>query len=129
MLSKCFFLEWKSMDYIQIKIHINSTKSHLYISNDPHRNSSMADYPIASGEQLRAYLRALRKTRGMTQQDLANRLGVTRPRVWKIEQAPGDVTLTNLLSVLTALGVQLTIHDPQDSPQTAAIPKSHGSWE
>jgi transcriptional regulator with XRE-family HTH domain len=89
----------------------------------------MANYPIANGEQLRAYLRALRKTRGMTQQDLANRLGVTRPRVWKIEQAPGDVTLTNLLSVLTALGVQLTVHDPQDSPQDKAIPTPHGRWE
>lgn len=89
----------------------------------------MGDYPIANGEQLRAYLRALRKTRGMTQQDLANRLGVTRPRVWKIEQAPGDVTLTNLLSVLAALGVQLTIHDPQESTQNAAIPTSHGHWE
>ncbi|MFN8800768.1 MAG: helix-turn-helix domain-containing protein [Gemmatimonas sp.] len=89
----------------------------------------MADYPIANGEQLRAYLRALRKTRGMTQQDLANRLGVTRPRVWTFEQAPGEVSLSALLSVLTALGVQLTIHDPQAPPQDAAIPTPRGSWD
>lgn len=117
------------MRFYKFKKHIDLIKRHLYISAYRNLDSSMADYPIANGEQLRAYLRALRKTRGMTQQDLANRLGVTRPRVWKIEQAPGDVTLTNLLSVLTALGVQLTVHDPQDSPQQVAIPTPHGSWE
>lgn len=88
----------------------------------------MADYSIGSGEQLRAYLKALRKMRGMTQQDLADRLGVTRPRVWKIEQSPADVTLVNLLSVLTALGVQLTIHDPNEAKQDTPIPRPHGSW-
>ncbi|WP_353268233.1 helix-turn-helix domain-containing protein [Gemmatimonas sp.] len=88
----------------------------------------MPDYPIGSGDQLRAYLKALRKTRGMTQQDLADRLGVTRPRVWKIEQSPGDVTLANLLAVLTALGVELSIHDPQETNQKAPIPTPFGSW-
>ena len=117
------------MSFYSLKKHITLTKRHLYISINRNPDYSMADYPIANGEQLRAYLRALRKTRGMTQQDLASRLGVTRPRVWKIEQAPGDVTLTNLLSVLTALGVQLTIHDPQAPPQDAAIPTPRGSWE
>ncbi len=89
----------------------------------------MANFPIGSGEQLRAYLKALRKMRGMTQQDLADRLGVTRPRVWKIEQSPGDVTLTNLLSVFTALGVQLTLHDPGDAKRDPQIPTPRGSWK
>lgn len=88
----------------------------------------MADYAIASEEQLRAYLRALRETRGMTQQELADRLGVSRPRVSKIERSPGDVTMANLLPVLTALGVQLTIHDPSRQGKQPAIPTPQGSW-
>lgn len=88
----------------------------------------MADYAIGNGEQLHAYLRALRKTRGLTQQDLADRLGVARPRVSKIERFPGDVTLGNLLPVLRALGVQLIIRDPNDQEKNSAIPTPHGSW-
>lgn len=88
----------------------------------------MKDYAIGSEEQLHAYLRALRETRGLTQQDLADRLGVARPRVSKIERSPGDVTLGNLLQVLRALGVQLTIRDPNDQEKSVAIPTPQGSW-
>lgn len=88
----------------------------------------MADYAIGSGEQLQAQLRALRETRGLTQQELADRLGVTRSRVSKIERSPGDVTLANLLPVLTALGVQLTIRDLGRPENNAVIPTPQGSW-
>ncbi|MCA0375787.1 MAG: helix-turn-helix domain-containing protein [Gemmatimonadetes bacterium] len=88
----------------------------------------MAEYAIGSGEQLHTYLRALRKARGLTQQDLADRLGVARPRVSKIERSPGDVSVGNLLSVLRALGVQLTIRDPNEPERSATIPTPHGSW-
>ncbi|WP_396213865.1 helix-turn-helix domain-containing protein [Gemmatimonas sp.] len=88
----------------------------------------MADYTIGNIEQLQAYLQALRKTQGLTQQDLADRLGVSRPRVSKIERSPGDVTLGNLLPVLTALGVQLMIRDPNNAEKNADIPTPYGSW-
>ncbi len=88
----------------------------------------MADYPIVTSDQLRGYLKAVRQTRGMTQQQLADRLGVTRPRVWKIEQSPGDVTLDNLLLVLTALGVHLTlrVEDEPTSPMDGS--RGGGDW-
>lgn len=88
----------------------------------------MADYPIHTSDQLRGYLKAVRQTRRMTQQQLADRLGVTRPRVWKIEQDPGDVTLDNLLLVLTALGVHLTLRvEGEPAPPTDG-PREGGDW-
>lgn len=88
----------------------------------------MADYPIHTSEQLRSYLKSLRQTRQLTQQQLADRLGVTRPRVWKIEQAPGDVTLDNLLRVLTALGVELTLRVDDEGTLSADGPRAPGDW-
>lgn len=88
----------------------------------------MADHPIRTSDQLRSYLKALRQTRHMTQQQVADRLGVTRPRVWKIEDAPGVVTLDNLLHVLTALGAQLIFRVEDDPIPVADSSLSHGDW-
>ncbi len=88
----------------------------------------MADYPIHTSDQLRGYLKAIRQRRRMTEQQLADRLGVTRPRVWKIEHDPGNVTLGNLLHVLTALGVDLTLRVEDEPTLSADASQSGGDW-
>lgn len=69
------------------------------------------DYPINFADQLAQHLRAFRKSRGLTQAQLAMLLGVTQSRVADIETNPGKVSLENLLKVLAALDVRVLLRD------------------
>jgi len=46
-----------------------------------------------------------RKLRGLTQAQLADRAGVSRSMIVRLEQADGGVSIENLLRVLRALGL------------------------
>lgn len=82
------------------------------------------DYPVAIVSQLQQYLRSLRKSRGMTQTDLAKRLGVVQSRVADIEAHPGSVSVEQLLQILALLNAQLVVRDAQ--PVAAEIKASAG---
>jgi len=69
------------------------------------------DYPVALSTQLRQHLRSLRKARGLTQADLAGRLGVVQSRVADIEADPSAVSVEQLFKVLTVLNAQLVVRD------------------
>lgn len=69
------------------------------------------DYPIHFADQLSRHLKAFRKTRGLTQVQLAKILGVTQSRVADIERDPKKVSLENVLKVLAALEVRMMLHD------------------
>lgn len=57
----------------------------------------------------RGWIRAIREALGMTSKQLALRLGVSQPRVTKIEQAEGDgsITLNTLRRAAQAMDCQL----------------------
>ena len=69
------------------------------------------DYSINFADQLAHHLKAFRQSRGLTQAELAVRLGVTQSRIADIETNPGKVSLENLLKVLTALDIRLVLSD------------------
>lgn len=71
------------------------------------------DYPVSLAHQLRQLLRSLRKARGWTQADLAQRLGVVQSRVAAIERDPGAVSVEQLLHTLALLGAQMVVRDGQ----------------
>jgi HTH-type transcriptional regulator/antitoxin HipB len=73
------------------------------------------DYPLQLNSQLRQLLKSLRKTRHMTQAQLAQRLGVVQSRVADIEREPGSVSVDQLMNVLSALGAQLVIRETEPS--------------
>ena len=79
------------------------------------------DYPIAIIEQLKQYLRSLRKARGLTQADLAKRLGVGQSRIADIEANPGAVSVEQLLQVLARLNAQLVVRDGQTATDGAVV--------
>jgi HTH-type transcriptional regulator/antitoxin HipB len=79
------------------------------------------DYPVALIGQLKQYLRSLRKARGMTQADLAKRLGVGQSRIADIEANPGAVSVDQLLQVLARLNAQLVVRDGLSAPDGAAV--------
>ena len=87
-------------------------------------------YPILTAEQLPAYLRALRKSQGLTQRDLAERLGVSIARISTIEQNPGAVSLKQLMQLVHSLGARLTIETgTPDGPLVSTAPEQRrGEW-
>lgn len=69
------------------------------------------DFPIHLTSQLREHLRALRKTRGLTQAALGRLLGVGQARIAEIESNPGAVSVDQLMKVLSALRASLLLRD------------------
>ena len=69
------------------------------------------DYSLQLTSQLQQLLKSLRKSRKMTQHELAQRLGVVQSRVADIERNPGAVSVEQLLQVLAMLGAQLVVRD------------------
>lgn len=69
--------------------------------------------------QLSSHLRALRKARGMSQAALGRRLGLSQTRVARIEGDPLSVSVEQLLRVLAALGVQISL-EPMPTVQGTA---------
>jgi len=86
------------------------------------------DYPVALSTQLRQHLRSLRKARGLTQADLAARLGVVQSRVADIEADPSAVSVEQLFKVLTVLNAQLVVRDtaPKVGLTDQAVASSSG---
>lgn len=73
----------------------------------------MSDYPIQTDSQLPLLLRALRKSRHMSQTELAQRLGVAQQTISQMERNAATVTVQRLTKVLAILGAQLVLRDHQ----------------
>jgi HTH-type transcriptional regulator/antitoxin HipB len=87
------------------------------------------DYPVQLTSQLQQLLKSLRKSRQMTQAELARRLGVVQSRVADIERDPGAVSVAQLLQVLAMLGGQMVVRDSGSdatSQKSGAQLKGHG---
>jgi len=69
------------------------------------------DYSVQLASQLQQLLKSLRKSRKMTQAELARRLGVVQSRVADIERDPGAVSVEQLLQVLAMLGAQVVVRE------------------
>ena len=69
------------------------------------------DYPVQLSSQLQQLLKSLRKSRQLTQAELARRLGVVQSRIADIERDPGAVSVEQLLQVLTMLGAQVVVRE------------------
>lgn len=65
--------------------------------------------------QLQQHLKALRKHRGLTQAQLASRLGIKQARYAFIESHPDTVSTAQLLDVFAALGVDILLRVRADS--------------
>lgn len=79
------------------------------------------DYAVQLTSQLQQLLKSLRKSRRMTQADLARRLGVVQSRVADIERDPGAVSLEQLMQVLGMLGAQLVVRENATDTQEARL--------
>lgn len=68
-------------------------------------------YPIRFTGQLRQHLRSLRKRRGLTQAQLGALVGVSQARIAEIEANPSVVSFEQLVQMLSALEVTLSLNE------------------
>lgn len=84
-------------------------------------------YHLQVPSQLSSHLRALRKAKGLSQAELGQRLGLSQTRVARIEGDPLSISVDQLLTVLAALGVRVTLDALSDTPAQPA-PESESGW-
>ena len=69
------------------------------------------NYTINTLEQLKPVLVGFRKSNGLSQKALAQRLGISQQSYQALESAPQKVTLERLFKVLAILGIKLQFVD------------------
>ncbi len=66
-------------------------------------------YPLKTLDQLALLLKGFRKTQGLTQSAMAEKLGITQQSYAHFEANPSSATLERLFMVLRLLGVEITL--------------------
>lgn len=69
----------------------------------------MKSYAIQTADQLKPIVAGFRKSAGLTQEDLAVRLGITQQTYSAAERNAANMSVGKLLTVLNALGVELVL--------------------
>lgn len=77
---------------------------------------------LQSPSQLSLHLRSLRKSRKVTQADMARRLQITQERYSQIERNPELIATKRLFEILAALGVDVLLK--LRPPESARTPTS-----
>lgn len=89
-------------------------------------------YPasIRTSGQLGPYLKALRRARGWSQEELGKQIGLSQERIAKIENAPEKVRFDSLLTVMMALSAEfqaIDLRDPRKAPHEQAGADTDGA--
>jgi HTH-type transcriptional regulator / antitoxin HipB len=83
-------------------------------------------HPASTPAQVRAILRSLRRSRGLTQAQLGRKLGVSQKRIARIEAAPGVTSFDQIVRFAVALGGRIVVDDGNAAisaePATPATP-------
>lgn len=83
---------------------------------------AVSQYIVRTPEQLPALLKAFRKQAGLTQGQLATRLGITQQTLSALERNANKVSADRLLQLLGILGVDLVLQSrgPETGPKPPA---------
>jgi len=82
----------------------------------------MHPYAVHAAEQLPALLKAFRKAAGLTQGEVAARLGVTQQTLSALERNAQKVSVERLLHLLGILGVDMVLQKKPASPGNESQP-------
>jgi predicted XRE-type DNA-binding protein len=66
-----------------------------------------------SAIKLVSELRALRESKGLTQAQVAERMGIPQPHVARIERRPWGTGFARILAYAHAIGADLSVYDPE----------------
>jgi HTH-type transcriptional regulator / antitoxin HipB len=64
---------------------------------------------LSVSSQLGPLLKAARREAGLSQQELASRLGISQSRISHMELHPGTLSLEQLLAIFSVLGLEIMI--------------------
>jgi HTH-type transcriptional regulator / antitoxin HipB len=85
------------------------------------------NYPVDTPLQLRAVLKSLRKSRGLTQAQLGAKLGLSQKRVAGIEKTPQVTSIDQISRIIGILGARLVVEEP-DRPDKSQNPRARTGW-
>ena len=84
----------------------------------------MTKFTVRTAEQLPPLLQAFRKEMGLTQTEVALRLGVSQQTYSAMERNADRVGTASLLKLLNILGVELTLGTPSTGTTSTSGPSS-----
>ncbi|WP_093388502.1 helix-turn-helix domain-containing protein [Rugamonas rubra] len=70
---------------------------------------------LSISQQMGPMLQAARKSAGLSQAELARRLGISQSRLSAMELCPGSISLDQLLKLLSALNFELLVQTKEGS--------------
>lgn len=85
-------------------------------------------FTVRTTEQLPQLLKAFRKHAGLTQADVALRLGVTQQTVSALERNAEAVSAERLMRLLNILGVEWVLRTRSASPSDLPAPGDGAHW-
>lgn len=88
----------------------------------------MNEFTPRTAEQLPALLQAFRKEAGLTQKEVALRLGVTQQTYSALERNAETVGTARLLKLLGILGVELVLRKAGTASAAVSSNKSNTTW-
>jgi HTH-type transcriptional regulator/antitoxin HipB len=71
----------------------------------------MRDFPIRTEDQISMMLQSFRKARGLSQKELADRLGISQQNLSDFERNAAKASAGRLFRLLAALEVELVFRD------------------
>jgi HTH-type transcriptional regulator / antitoxin HipB len=79
-------------------------------------------------DQVPSLLQSFRKKAGLTQVELAARMGVTQQSLSALERNSSNMSVTNLIKILNILGVDLVLQERQNIAQDTSAPYGKLDW-
>ncbi|MCD8536814.1 MAG: helix-turn-helix domain-containing protein [Burkholderiaceae bacterium] len=84
----------------------------------------MKEFTVHTAEHLPALLQGFRKQAGLTQSDMAKRLGITQQTLSAFERNADKAGADRLLEYLSILGIELVLRQSQDRKQAGFNPEA-----
>ena len=88
----------------------------------------MSHYTVRTPEQLPGLLKAFRKQVGLTQGQLATRLGITQQTLSALERNANKVSADRLLQLLAILGVEMVLQSRNQDVDAKAPAAGGAGW-
>ena len=88
----------------------------------------MNDFPVRTPDQLPGLLQGFRKQAGLTQADVAARLGVTQQTLSALERNASTVSASRLMKLLAILGVELVLRPLPGRPADRSSGSHPAAW-
>nr|WP_207093683.1 helix-turn-helix transcriptional regulator [Novosphingobium sp. PY1] len=78
-------------------------------------------------DEIAASIRAVRKTKAMTQKELGQRVGLPQSHISKIEKGAVDLQLSSLVEIARALGLEVKLIPRKALPAVEGAVRAHGT--